>query len=183
MGRQVVFHMLPEDTQMFLDFVQEHDPVVITLRDSNSPVIEMVSNPVLETRTLTFWNKALLNSLGRKHYVHPAREYFHIDSSLPTLEFSQSELCEWNGSNGLRQGRIYGTFENSSMDYEKWYNAIARWIRKNFVKNPVELGGYIGPSTLKWFQNGGNLLPIFQPPLTKEWLLFMEKQESVRKSI
>jgi len=183
MGKQIEFHMLREDTGMFLDFVREHDPVVVITRDSDSPIIEVIPDPTLETRTLALWNQALLSVLTRKHYVHPAIEYYHVDDSLPVLEFSPSESCEWNGKQGLRKGRIYGTFDSPSKEYERWYNALVRWIRKNYISNPVDLGGYVGPAAYKWFQSGGVLLPSFQPPLTQQWLSFAKKQDSIRKSL
>ena len=57
---------------------------------------------------------------------------------------------------------------------------IIGWIRKNFVKNPLKLlGGYIGPNAFKWFQEGGILLPMFEPPLTAEWQAFVESQHTL----
>ena len=34
MGRQIQFHMLPEDERMFLDFVEGHDPVALIQRSA-----------------------------------------------------------------------------------------------------------------------------------------------------
>ncbi len=76
MGRQVQFHAFPEDVQAFLDFVQDHDLVIVTLRDSDSAEIKTVPNPSLESRVMTLWNQSLLNSLERKHIIYPGRTYY-----------------------------------------------------------------------------------------------------------
>jgi hypothetical protein len=179
MGRQTQLHLLPEDAHLFLDFAQQHDPVVVMLRDCDSPKIQALGDPSLETTTLTLWNKNLLSSLERKHIVFPGREYYGVDGSLPTLEFSPSRPCQWNGKPAILQGRIYGSFETPVPGYDEWYNSLARWIRANFIKSPLRLGGYVGPSALKWFEAGGILLPTFLPPKNPEWRKFVEDQHAV----
>ena len=146
MGRQVQFHMLPADVRSFLEFVQERDPVIVILRSSDTPEIKTVVDPSSETKLMTLWNQSLISSLERKQIVYPGRTYYGIDASVPTLEFSASESCEWNGRAALLQGRLYGFFDKPFMEYEKWYNALARWIRKHFLKSPIPLIGYIGPA-------------------------------------
>jgi len=172
--------MLPQDLQMLLAFVHEHDPVVVTLRDSDSPKVTPVSDPLDESEVMSLWNKALLGSLERKLVSRPGgSDYYRVDYSLPTLELSPSRLTEWRDQPALLQGRVYGFFDRPIPGYEEWYQVIARWIRKKFTKSPLSLlGGYIGPEALKWFQQGGNLLPMFQPPPTSEWMTFVENQHA-----
>lgn len=181
MGRQVQFHMLAGDLKAFLDFVQNRDPVTILLRCSHSAQIESVPNPSSEARTMALWNQAILSSLKREHIVYPGREYYGIDASLPTLELSPSQPCEWNGRAALLQGRLYGLFDKPLSAYEKWYDALARWIRKHFARVPIPLpSGYIGPSAYEWFRKGGVLLPMFLPPLTSQWRSWLEAQDQHR---
>src|SRR5205807_9376374 len=78
-GRQVQFHMLPEDVGIFLQFAQDRDPVIVTLKSSNSPGIRTIANPLPETQVMTLWNQAILGSLSRKHIVYPGRAYYVID--------------------------------------------------------------------------------------------------------
>ncbi len=184
MGKQTQFHMLAEDMEMFLDFVRKHDPVLVTLRSSDSPKVTPLSDPLTETDVMTLWNKALLGSLERKLIQRPGgSDYYRVDDSLPTLELSPSRPIEWNGKPALLQGRVYGFFDKPFAGFEKWYNVIARWIRANFTKSPLKLlGGYIGPGALRWFQDGGVLLPMFEPPPTPEWLSFVENQHRVGSS-
>jgi hypothetical protein len=181
MGRQIQFHMLADDMRKFFAFVQERDPVIVTLKSSCSPEIQSVADPSSETQTIILWNRTILSSLERKHIVYPGREYYGIDLSLPILEFSPSESSDWNGRPGLLQGRLYGLFEQPSPEYEKWYNALARWIRKNCANARIPLlDGYIGPSAYEWFKTGGLLLPMFLPPITNQWLSWVEAQDQYR---
>jgi hypothetical protein len=184
MGRQILFHMLKEDCEHFLQFVQGRDPVVVTLRDADSPHVEAVPDPASETRDMVLWNKVLLDSLERELVVRPpASSYYRVDQSLPVLELVPSKPCDWNGRRALLQGRVYGFFDRDIVAYESWYNAIARWIRANFVKNPLELlGGYVGPSALKWFQDGGVLLPMYPIVPNPRWVSFVESQHSTGES-
>lgn len=181
MGRQIQFHLLPEDLRAFLDFVQNRDPVVVTRQSSETPDIQSVVDPSSQSNVMILWNQTLLGSLTRKHIVHPGRAYYGIDVSLPVLELSPSERCDWNGRLALLQGRLYGFFDSPSAEYEKWYNSLARWIRKNFARVPIPLpGGYIGPAAYDWYKKGGVLLPMFLPPLTSRWLSWLEAQDQHR---
>jgi hypothetical protein len=184
MGRQTQLHMLPQDMKLFLGFVRKRDPVVVTTRSSDSPRVTPVSDPSTKSEVMTLWNKALLGSLERKLIHRPGgSDYYRVDDSLPTLELSPSRLTEWRGKPALLQGRIYSFFDNPTSAYEVWYKAIAQWIRRNFPKNPLKLlGGYVGPSALRWFQAGGVLLPTIEPPPTPEWLSIVENQHSVASS-
>jgi hypothetical protein len=180
MGRQVQLHMLPKDLRVFLGFVQARDPVVATLRSSDAPQLKPIPDPSSETRVLVLWNQALLGSLERKHVVVPGREYYGVDGISPTLEIVPSQPTDWNGRASLLQGRIYASFDTPVAGYEKWYNSLARWIRKSFIKNPLPLGGYIGPAAYEWYKKGGLLLPMLSPPVTPQWLSWVEAQDQHR---
>jgi hypothetical protein len=186
MGRQTRFHMLREDTVAFLDFVREHDPVVVTLRDAQSAEVESVSDPAAEMESMTLWNTALLPQLQRQLVTRPGgHDYYRVPYSLPTLELSPSTAAKWNGKPALLQGRVYGfAFDTNTVEYERWYNAVARWIRTKFVRSQLtHPAGYLGPAALEWFRSGGILLPVFTPPRTPEWLSVVEAQESARSKI
>ncbi len=183
MGRQTLVHMLREDTEAFLDFVLERDPVVVTLLDAQSPEVEPVSDPAAEMESMTLWNTALLPHLQRKLVTRPGgHDYYRVPYSRPTLEFSPSRATKWNGKPALLQGRVYGfAFDTNTVEYERWYNAVASWIRTKFVRSQLtHPRGYLGPAASEWFRSGGILLPMFAPPRTPEWLSFVEGQESAR---
>jgi hypothetical protein len=171
--------MLPEDRDSFLAFLRSRDPVVVVEHFSQAPKVEPVETfEVDRLQSFCLWNKALLPVLTRKHirdaYAGP---HYRVDEfKLPVLEFSTSFRGVWDGKPALGQGRVYGIFDAKSPDFEKWYEAVVRWIRKNFHKNLTTLGGYVGPAAYKWFKMGGYLLPTFSPPTTGAWLRTIRSQ-------
>jgi hypothetical protein len=176
MGRQIHFHMLPDDQKAFLRFVQERDPIVVAIRDSDSknvqPVTDFDTGP---DKTLCLWNPSFLPHLERKWIPDPG--YYRLDEfGMPILEFTSSFKATWEEKPALGQGRLYGIFNGKPPDFEKWYEALVRWIRTNYQKNPRGTGGYVGPAAYEFYKSGGYLLPNFLPPRTKVWLTEIGKQ-------
>jgi hypothetical protein len=171
--------MLPEDREVFLHFVRSRDPVVIVELISDGPGLKPVEAFDTEhSQSVCLWNQSLLPSLTRKYIARADRgPYYRVDESkLPVLEFTTSFRATWDGKPALGQGRVYGTFEGKPPEFEKWYETIARWLRKNFHRNPTKMGGYVGPAAYAWFEKGGYLLPTFSPPKTAAWLAEIKKQ-------
>ncbi len=69
-----------------------------------------------------------------------------------------------------------GRLGKENQEARAWFEAISRWIRKNYAKNQLLTGGYIAATALAWHQSGGVLLPLFQPPPTPAWLEFARGQ-------
>lgn len=184
MGRQTQFHVLDDDCRQLLGFLCERDPVVILPRDSSKNELIEVPHPCKVGGLYCLWNQALLPELKRKYVPESDRgPYFTVDLSLPVIELSypspEQEL--WNGRRVVIQGRIWASFEVPNKRFDTWYNAAVRWIRKNFIRNPVPLlGGYVGPAAHQFYKEGGVLLPIFKPPLTKAWLSWLAAQDQHR---
>jgi hypothetical protein len=176
--------MLEEDCRQFLHFVQERDPVVVIRRDSVSPQIEEVREPCEHGGSYCLWNQALLPHLERKFIPESVRgPYYRVDSAWPVIELfyppPEGEL--WNAKPAHTQGRVWAGFETENKEFERWYNAVVRWIRKNFTKNPVPLlGGYLGPAAYEWYKKGGVLLPMLTPPITPQWLSWVQAQDQHR---
>jgi len=171
--------MFPKDRELFLGFVRSRDPVVVVEHFGQGPSVDPVETFDLEhSQNLCLWNKALLPDLTRKYIEKADRgPYYRVDESrLPVLEFITCFRNVWDGKPALGQGRVYGTFQDKSADFEKWYESIVRWFRKNFIRSPTSLGGYVGPSAFAWFKEGGYLLPFFLPPETEAWLREIGKQ-------
>ena len=184
MGRQIHFHMLPEDQKAFLRFVKETDPVVVVaMLDPETPDVHPIEEIAIDRlQMLCLWNRRLLPVLNRKPLGKDARYYkYHVDAfHLPLLEFSPCLKTEWEGRPALIQERLYGQFDpdlNKPPEFEKWYEKLVRWIRKNYQKNPAKiLGGYVGPAAYEFYLSGGYLLPSFRPPRTEVWLAEIGKQ-------
>jgi hypothetical protein len=173
--------MLPEDRSAFLRFVQENDPVTVAMRSANSAKVEVVADlEAAAGQTLCLWNRRILPHLERKWIREPG--YYRVDElSTPTLEFIPSFEATWEGKPALGQGRLYGVFDpylQKPPEFEKWYETLVRWIRKNYHRNPVAADGYVGPGAYEFYEKGGYLLPNFVPPRTQEWLTEIHKRHS-----
>jgi hypothetical protein len=174
-GRQILFHMLPEDRTEFLEFVQERDPVVVgdfthALKSEFEPVD--LANPENGSREwLCLWNRDLLPSLRREYIAESnVGPYYRIDSSLPILEFSLPSPSVWDGKPALTQGRLYAYSYAAEPGLRGWYESLVRRMRKTFKKNPVTwMAGYVGPAAYRWYESGGLLLPYCAPPINPEW--------------
>ena len=184
MGRQILFHALPGDVAELLRGIERQGPIAVIARSSDSPRVEVVPDPCVETQTMTLWNKALLGTLERELVTRPSgADYYRVNDSLPTLEFSPPRLVEWSGKPALLQGRLYGFFDKPSPGYAEWYDFVTRCVRRQFKKNPLKLlKGYVGPEAFKWFQDGGVLLPMFEPPPSSEWQAFVKGQHSCERT-
>lgn len=181
MGRQIMFHMLPEDCSEFLAFLSGRDPVIFTARDSDSPDITAIPDPCAEWKAVSVWNQALSPELNREYIADAkAGPYYRVDDSQPVLEFSPSHLTDWEGTPALLQGRIWGAFKTADRRYAVWFDSITRWIRKNYTKNE-SLEGYVAPAAQAWHGRGGLLLPMFKPPATDTWRTFFETQMASAK--
>ena len=186
MGRQTALHMLSEDCKQLIDFVQKRDPVIVVLRDGQSSEVAEVQCAWQTGGTYCLWNQALLPSLRREFIPQSnAGPYYRVDDDLAVIElwFQNPTQPAWNGRPVLTQGRVYtGINANKGEAFASWYNAIVRWIRKNFVRNPIpHLGGFVGPAAYAWYREGGTLLPVFHPPATPQWLSWMEAQDQHRR--
>ncbi len=189
MGRQIHFHMLLEDQNAFLHMVKENDPVVVFARDDpRTPDVQPIED-FADNRLEIFclWNRRLLPTLKRKSVGKADGSYYMADVlRLPLLEFSNCLRTQWEGKPALIQGRLYGIFDpdlNKPPEFEKWYERLVRWIRKNYKKNPSTiLGGYVGPAAYEFYRDGGYLLPSFVPPRTDVWLAEIGKQHPANSS-
>lgn len=183
MGRQIQFHMLGSDCEEFLQFIQSRDPVTVIQWVSESQEIEEAKDACAKGGWYCLWNQQILLSLKRTYIPQSDRgPYYRVDSALPVIEFSCTPTEQlWNGRPALIQGRLWAGFENESKQFAKWYGALVRWIRRNFIKNPVPLlGGYLGRAAYNWYLKGGLLLPGFQPPITAQWLSWAAAQDAHR---
>lgn len=90
---------------------------------------------------------------------------FMNPSNVPVIEYCRSFLIQKD--NLLRKGRIWmeknrivdDQWEYKGEDFEKWYDSIVRWVRKNFIRIS-EHDAYFGPDALDWYKAGGK---IFNP--------------------
>src|SRR5579863_1937730 len=182
MGRQMAFHLLEKDCEQLLHFVRDRDPVIILERDTSSAELVDIGRPCAEAGIYTLWNQPLAPDLVRKFVEHHPKigPRYTIDGSLPVIEFFyRGPAQEWEGRPALLQGRLWTGFGSEDKHFRSWYQAVTRWIRKNFIRNPVSFG-YVGPCAYEWFKEGGSFLPEFGPPATEVWLSWMAAQNKHR---
>src|SRR5437867_1024150 len=87
------------------------------------------------------------DSEARVHTGFQHRPCYRIESSLPILEFSIPSQSVLDGKPALTQGRLYAYAYQDHPALRTWYEALARWLRKSFKKNPIHwMSGYVGPS-------------------------------------
>lgn len=182
MGRQIHLYMQPEDRDVFLQFAQEDDNLVAVISEgSDSPIVRpLEKGDVGSHRKVYLWNRRFLPRLERK-WIPGGRYYGVSVLRWPVLELIGSQLTTWEGKPALVQGRLYGIFDphlEKPPEFEKWYERLVRWIRKNYRRNPTSMGGYLGPTANHLFEQGGYLLPQFLPPRTDIWLTEIGKQHS-----
>lgn len=182
MGRQVYFHMFEDDLSSFLTFANRTAPLSVFHKDSADARLGEVSDNCSLDSTLTFWNRDVLQTLSRKEIRrNGAKTYFRIDTALPVIELKPCGVTTWNGSEALLQGRIYSSFDQPTKELGMWYRSLERWLRRNLTKSPCgAIGGLIGQEALSWFYRGGILLPMFEPPITDEWLAVVAQQGKSR---
>lgn len=179
MGRQINFYAQPEDMKVLVDFILGREDVVISTRDGNEAETHPLSYlDALPQETLFFWRRDMAPTIEREWVSDPG--YFRIDSlHLPVLELSASFTCEWEGTQAIGLGRIYGQFDaylEKPAAFSKWYDQICRWIRRNWRSSPVGFGGYIATAAYSFYERGGLLLPAFKPPPTSVWKAELAKQ-------
>jgi hypothetical protein len=107
MGRQILFHALEDDLSKFLEFARARDSVMVTLRDSDRPEIEALTNPAAETRVMTLWNREVVPNIQRDLVKRPlSADYYRIAYSLPVLELSPAQALSWDARPALLRGRL-----------------------------------------------------------------------------
>jgi hypothetical protein len=171
--------MLPTDRDAFLSFIRTDELVEILAEGDTSPIVRPLQTIApAGHRKLYLWNRRHLPILKRK-WVPGGRFYGVSALDCPVLELINSAEVTWEQKPALVQGRLYGVFDDyleKPPEFAKWYEKLVRWIRKNWKRGPISMGGYLGPDAYDFYQKGGYLLPQFVPPPTTEWLVEINKQ-------
>ncbi len=173
MSRQIQLHILPQDlNDLLLAFASE--PLFVAMKHGATAAPEPLAfaSDNLAGKGLVIWNKRFSPVLQRDYVAQADPPYYLInEQSESVLDVSMSGFTSWRRRSALMQGRIYGVFENKDPEFAKWYERIARFIRRHWHKNPASwMSGYIGPAANQWFESGGLLLPNYVPPVRNDWI-------------
>lgn len=180
MGRQIHIHATPADINSLVVGLGGTE-IEIALQRGNASVPEKLAfiPASLSGETFVFWSERFAPELRRDFVAAQPPYYLVHESSEAVLQTTLSAFMTWNGRRALRQGRIYGIFQDKSPEFEKWYERIVRYIRRHWRKNPVAwMGGYIGPQAWDWFEQGGLLLPNHVPPVRSSWIALLSDQHA-----
>jgi hypothetical protein len=180
MGRQTQLHALPKDVNELLMEMHSKETLEVALRTGNDADPERLTfiPENMSGQRFVMWSERFAPNLQRRFVARVASPYYRVDEQTESVfELSMSGVTTWQGRPALTQGRIYGVFQNKQPEFEKCYEQIIRYIRRNWRKNPVEwMGGYIGPAASDWFNQGGLLLPCYIPPVRSDWIQRLAEQ-------
>ena len=180
-GKQVRFYMLPNDEQLFLQFLIEKLSCSFWGRSSATPKPHILGDKIgsatehPELRSVLIWNaafpldkqdirKALMKKYDAEKYAYIETgevRYFIESSDAPVIEFSRSFIRD---DGRLAKGRIWAgmyRLEGEALirkeaAFVSWYDQVARWLRRH-LKRFEGVDEYLGPAALEWHQAGGKL--------------------------
>lgn len=180
--------MLLEDETEFLEFIEARDIAVYPYRNNKLPFPEIKQLP--KPFSIDFWgHNFLVNKKLKKikyHYIKEQKNYYIDLIESEVIEFSR---CGLKKDGHLLEGRIYvntsytiqdsfgqAQWVNKSGDFIKWYEEIARWLRKNYWKYGSI---YISKRVLNWVTNGGRLCTINSKKMLENW---RKRSKGVKKT-
>src|SRR5215469_6959658 len=133
MGRQIQLSILPSDANALMAAIRSHDPLEVAFRSGNDADPEPLDSIPNGHQALVLWNRRFVPTLKRRYISSANPPYYLADEQTEAiLEFSTSVLAEWQGLPALTQGCIYGVFDSKPVEFQKWYERITRYIRKNW---------------------------------------------------
>jgi hypothetical protein len=175
MGKQIRFFMTAEDECEFAQFVREDaDSVFIARQTRTSDILEFFlpeqaerSEPIRHKTALCIWNKRIC---GKVTMVQHSPESFAVRGiNEELIEFSR---CFLHGRT-MVAGRLYAdmySLDEAGMqlirkgkEYEKWYEKLARWIRRHYTRDP-KYGNNIGPRAREAYERGSIELAEYLTP-------------------
>ena len=92
---------------------------------------------------------------------------YHVDEdNSPVIQFHRSRIQGFTLFRGRIWAQMYSclwapelndeVFEAKGERFERFYNSIARWLRRNYRRDP-RYGFYCGPAAWEWFMKDGQL--------------------------
>lgn len=185
MGKQIRFYMLPGDELLFFDFILKDSDTKAILEHPKEPRIEIIPSQTLiqggsvNLPDFLIWNTNTplpLDQIKTAHlrkydesimdYVPTGQVGYYVDKFVtPVIEFTPSRI---RPDGEISQGRLWAEMHYvvgnewvyKGDTFNKYYEKIARWIRKNFSR--IEnADGYFGPEVFKLYKDGNLLINYF----------------------
>jgi len=170
-GKQVNFYMLGEDERAFEAFLLQ-EPDVLILSPANTEASPLVFDSLpAERNLLTGSWQVYLSKRGYPIHLWEGTakagpKLYHVDmSGSSVIQFGRSFLRS-DAANTLTWGWLWAdtrrltpdnlAFEYKGEGFEKWYDSLARWIRRRYRRVGDR---YVGPRAYEWHLAGGILQP------------------------
>jgi hypothetical protein len=178
MGHQITFHMLEEDRTEFFRFLSSRHKIVASAWTSDAPAVAHCESPAQEKGALALWEPQSGADRQREKVLRDnGAIVYEFDRQNSILEFNPGKLVVHGGSPVLLQGRLYSFLSEMSVETVGPFRTARQWIKRSFQPCPFKLlGGYVGPAAMRWYRDGGILLPMFNPPATPAWEEFITSQ-------
>jgi hypothetical protein len=155
--------MLPWDVAQFEDFLRTTGNIVLVASRSIGPqptiLRDDLRNVSEELSLIVLWNRSITPGLVMRR-VDGVAHYFTVDRiRSEVVEFLPSRL--FKGS--LRRGRIWAEMighdenflpEPKSVEFCRWYDSLARWIRRHARRINST---YTMSAAESWAKKGGEL--------------------------
>lgn len=178
MGHQITFHMLEEDRKEFFNFLSSQHRFIASRWTSDTSAVVHCESPAQENGALAIWEpQSEVDRLREMVLRNDGSIVYEFDRQISVLEFDPGMFVVHGGSQALLQGRLYSFLSEMSIETSSLFRTARRWIKRSFEACPLKLlGGYIGPAAMRWYRDGGILLPMFNPPATSAWEEFITSQ-------
>ncbi len=164
MGKQINFYMTNSDEEEFLNFVRSDRSVgvfMVTMPTDSIPLLtELPQSEIPFWLSICLWDRD--NSpQPNLRYVTEQKYYVVNKSTSEVIEFLRSNIKK----RSISRGRIWaemamwesdGTLVRKSETFEKWYDRLARWIRRHSVR--YDKGVYVMPGAAEFKKQGGRLV-------------------------
>jgi hypothetical protein len=175
MGKQIRFFMTAEDEREFAQFVKDDpDAVFIAKQTRTSKILEFSypeeadhSEHIQHRTALCIWNKRICGKVTMVQYSPESFAVRGINEEL--MDFSRCFLHRRTMVAGCLYADMYSLAESGKqlirkgIEYEKWYNKLASWIRRHYTRDP-EYGNNIGPRAREAYESGTLALAAFLTP-------------------
>lgn len=170
--------MLQEDTDDLFKQVESRHALDATVWTSPLPVVILEKAPQKADQMLALWPSRGGGARKRSKVIREdGAEVFEFDRNVPILEWMPSKIVEHKSTPALLQGRLYLFATNEDAAIENVFRTATNLVRKSYRPCPVKsFGGYVGPAAMEWFENGGILLPMFNPPHNAHWEQLLNEQ-------
>jgi hypothetical protein len=172
MGKQVNFFMLPSDEERFIAHIYNLSGVIVPhvqhTEELKEVAVPLPASDIGRASEMDIVQKDAFD-LVTFDRIEKQDIWLINEFKSPVIQFRRSKVIDGK----LLRGRIWaemyddGAFwpvpvnriQYKGKEFERFYDSIARWIRRNFKLDP-EWKMYLGDAASEWRDSGGELTQI-----------------------